>query len=61
METLGRALKMESTSNQDIWWHKNETLFIGKWSILEFSNYGNAGVAIEVTVWQHGQEYNDLS
>ena len=22
METLGSPLKMESTSNQDIWWHK---------------------------------------
>ena len=33
METLGRALKMESKSNQDIWWHKmkpNSNMMLGE-------------------------------
>ena len=50
METLGRALKTESTSNQDIWWHKNETLFIGKWPLLKRSSI------MDLWVWHLGQE-----
>ena len=50
METLGRALKMESTSNRDIWWHKNETLFIGKCSLFKRSSI------MDLWVWHLGQE-----